>query len=84
MMRERLMVRGRKHWIADCGGKVLISYHDTPEEAKAALKELEKRERREGYYLPKFYSIIGGCLSALKQEGYSVLGDYMTCAEMYG
>ena len=77
-MKERLMVRGKKFWIADKECKVLVSYHDSKCEARDALVELEKYERREGYYIPYYYKIVEGVLGALKLQGYTALEDCLT------
>ena len=81
-MRERLMVRGSKYWIADKDGKVLVSYHDSKEEAKEALSRLEKKEIEEGYYIPYFYKIVEGMLSRLRCKGYVPLDDLRVISEM--
>ena len=81
-MRERLMVRGSKFWVADKDANVLISYHDTKAEAKAALKALEAEDRVNGYYIPYFYKIVEGVLGALRLRGYVALDDVRTSAEV--
>lgn len=83
-MKERLMVRGSKYWIADKECKVLVSYHDTKNDAREALSELEKHERREGYYIPYYYKIVEGVLGALRLQGYTALDDCMTIADIWG
>lgn len=80
-MKERLMVRGSKFWIADKECKVLMSYHNSKEDAKIALKELEKFEREEGYYIPYYYKIVEGVLGGLRLQGYIALDDMHTIAD---
>lgn len=81
-MKEKLMVRGKKFWIADKECKVLVSYHDSKNDAREALVELEKHERREGYYIPYYYKIVEGVLGALKLQGYTPLDDIWALSDM--
>lgn len=74
-MKECVMVRGRKFWIADRECKVLVDYYETKEEAVAALQELESYERKAGYYIPYYYKIVEGFLSALRLQGYTTLAE---------
>lgn len=69
------MVRGKKYWIVDKECKVLMSYHETRDEARRALKDLERFERKEGYFIPRYYGIINNMLGALRIQGYTVLDE---------
>ena len=81
-MKERLMVHGKKHWIADKEGKVLVSYHETGKDAKMALKEIVKHEKAEGYYVRGFYETVEGVLGALRLKGYTALDDVTLCSDI--
>ena len=81
-MKERLMVHGKKYWINDKECKVLVSCHDTKKEAMSALRELEKHERSEGYYIRGFYNIVEGVLGALRLQGYTALDDCVTLTDL--
>ena len=81
-MKERIMVRGKKFWIADRECKVLVDHYNTKEEARLALKELELHEKEEGYYIPYYYKIVEGVLGALRLEGYTALDDCWTLSDL--
>ena len=49
-MKERLMVRGKRHWVADKDGKVLLGNYDTYQDAREALAEMERSDKEKGIY----------------------------------
>lgn len=81
-MKERIMVRGKKFWIADRECKVLVDHYETKDEAQNALRELERYEREEGYYIPYYYKIVEGVLGVLRMQGYTTLADCRTLSDM--
>ncbi len=80
-MKEKLMVMGSKFWVADKECNVLISHYETRQEAKSALKELERQDRENDCYVPYFYKIVEGVLGALRLDGYTALDDVHVVAD---
>ena len=81
-MKERLMVMGRRHWVADKDGKVLLADFDTNADARRAIAEMEEEDRKNGIYVWKFYTVVEGFLGGLKAKGYTVLDEVRLCTEI--
>ena len=81
-MKEMLMVRGERHWVADKEGKVLLGYYDSYEDARMAIREMERRDKEDGIYVWSFYTVVKCVLGALKLKGYTAIDDIHLCADV--
>ena len=52
------MVRGSRHWVADKEGKVLLGNYDTYSDARSALLNMEREDRRNDIYVSRTCSYI--------------------------
>lgn len=81
-MKERLMVRGKRHWVADKDGKVLLGNYDTYKDARMALVEMERKDKENDMFVPRFYTIVEGVLGALRRKGYTPIEDILLCTDL--
>ena len=81
-MKEKLMVRGSRHWVADKDAKILLSNHETYRDARAALVAMEKQDRADGIYVARFYTVVEGVLGALRLKGYTAIDDIHACTDI--
>ena len=76
------MVRGKRHWVADKDGKVLLGNYDTYQDAREALAEMERSDKEKGIYVARFYTVVDGFLSTLRLKGYTAIEDIHLCADL--
>ena len=81
-MKEKLMVRGKRHWVADKEGKVLLGNYDSYADARKALVEMERADKENDIYVPRFYTVVEGVLGALRLSGYTAIDDIHLCSEI--
>ena len=81
-MKDRLMVRGKRHWVADKDGKVLLGNYDTYQDARNALVEMERVDKENGIYVARFYTVVEGFLNTLRLNGYTAIEDIYLCTDL--
>lgn len=81
-MKEKLMVRGRRHWVADKEGKVLLGNYDSYRDARKAIVEMERQDRANDIYVWGFYTVIEGVLDTLRKNGYTAFDDIFLCTDL--